>query len=122
MDFDEENNLSEIFILICPNCGVGNPENSDYCIFCDKDLKETILFLEDDSFDLEITEEFLVEYRKKFWGKERTGKVNKYKLSEIENIHIGSPVSRFIFKYKGKRIVFPLKEENLEKIKKYFHI
>jgi len=122
MDFDKENNLSEIFILICPNCGVGNLENSDYCIFCDKNLKETILFLEDDSFDLEITEEFLIEYRKKFWGKERTGKVNKYKLSEIENIHIGSPVSRFIFEYKGKRIVFPLKEENLEKIKKYFHI
>ena len=122
MDFDNESNQSDIFILICPGCGIGNPEGSDYCIFCDKDLKETVLFLEDDSFDIEITEELLIEYKKKFWGDERSGKVNKYKLNKIKNIEIGSPIKRFIFNYEDQRVALPLKKENLKIIKEYFKI
>jgi len=119
---DEDINIPDIKLIVCPGCGVGNPEGSEECIFCEKDLKETILFLEDDSFDVEITEEFLIEYKKKFWGDERSGKVNKYKLSEIKDMEIGSPVARLIFNYEGKRVALPLKEENLEKVKEYFKI
>ena len=122
MDFDEENDLPDIFVLICPECGVGNPEGTEYCIFCDKDLKETVLFLEDDSFDVEITKELLIEYKKKFWGEERSGKVNKYELNEIKDIEIGSPIPRFIFQYKGERVALPFKKENLIKIKEFFKV
>ncbi|MDI6643796.1 MAG: hypothetical protein QME14_01960 [Methanobacteriaceae archaeon] len=114
--FDEESVIS--FNQICPECGVGNPENSKNCLFCEKDLEAVILFLEDDSFDLEINHEALLEYRKKFWGDERTGKVNKYFLEQMENIEYGEPVSRLIFTYDQDRIVIPLKRENLEKLKR----
>lgn len=122
MNDDKKIDISDAFSLICPGCGVGNPEGTEYCIFCDKDLKETILFLEDNSFDLEITKEFLIEYKKKFWGEERSGKVNRYKLNKIKNIKIGSPISRFIFEYSEKRVVLPFKKENLKKIKEYFKV
>lgn len=122
MDFEEESEFPDIFVMICPECCVGNPEGTEYCIFCDKDLRETVLFLEDDSFDVEITRKYLIEYKKKFWGEERSGKVNKYSLNEIEKIEIGYPIPRFIFYHKGERAVLPLKEENLIKIKEFFKI
>lgn len=105
------------FDLICPECGVGNLRGTENCIVCDKDLKNTVAFFEDDSFDLEITKDSIIEYRKNFWGTNRTGKVNKYILDKIENIEFGEPISRFIFTYEGKRVVLPLKEENLEILK-----
>ncbi len=116
----EDNNELEIenqFTLICPECGVGNLKGTLNCIVCDKNLKDTIAFLEDDSFDLEITKNSIIEYRKSFWGENRTGKVNMYTLNKIENVEFGTPISRFIFIYEGKRIVLPLKEENLRRIK-----
>ena len=115
--FDEEEITITSFNLICPECGVGNPEDAKICLFCEKNLEEVILFLEDDSFDLELSNEAILEYRKKFWGEERTGKVNKYYLNKMDNIEYGEPVSRFIFNYDQKRIVIPLKRENLEKLK-----
>lgn len=105
------------FDLICPECGVGNLRGTENCIVCDKDLKNTVAFFEDDSFDLKITKDSIIEYRKNFWGTNRTGKVNKYILDKIENIEFGEPISRFIFTYEGKRVVLPLKEENLEILK-----
>jgi len=116
--FNEKEEPIISFNQICPECGVGNPEDAKICLFCEKNLEEVILFLEDDSFDLELNKEAILEYRKKFWGKERTGKVNKYYLDKIDNIEYGDPVSRFIFNYDQKRIVIPLKKENLEKLKK----
>lgn len=115
--FDEEESVIS-FNQICPECGVGNPENAKNCVFCDKDLEAVVLFLEDDFFDLEINHDTLIEYRKKFWGDERTGKVNKYYLEKMENIEYGKPVSRFIFTYNQERIVIPLKRENLEKLER----
>jgi hypothetical protein len=38
-------------------------------------------------------------------------------MSEIE---FGKPVNRFKFKYKGKQVVIPLREENMEKMKKLY--
>lgn len=105
------------FDLICPECGVGNPEDASHCIVCDKNLEDTILFLEEDAFDLEITKDSIIEYRKNFWGTERTGKVKKYDIDKIKSIEFGSPISRFIFNYAGKRQVLPFKRENLAKLK-----
>ncbi|MEN6592341.1 MAG: zinc-ribbon domain-containing protein [Methanobacterium sp.] len=45
---DEDSFIS--FNLICPECGVGNPEGAEYCLVCGRDLQETILFMEDDPF------------------------------------------------------------------------
>ncbi len=106
-----------LFTLICPECGVANPDNSLNCMVCDRDLTSVVLFLEDDSFDLELTSEYLIEYRKNFWGTDRTGKVIKYPLSEISNIEYGSPITRFKFDYNGERHVIPLKKENMEVLK-----
>lgn len=104
------------FDLICPKCGVENLKGTENCLVCGKNLEDTITFLEDDSFDLEITEYAIIEYKKSFWGDKRTGKVNKYNLKEIKNVEFG-PSSRFIFLYNGKRIVLPLQEGNLKKLK-----
>ncbi len=117
MENDNELQIEDEFTLICPECGLANLKGAQNCIVCDRNLQNTIAFLEDDSFDLEITEDSIIEYRKNFWGTSRTGKVNKYALNKIENIEFGAPVSRFIFIYEGKRVVLPLREENLEKIK-----
>jgi hypothetical protein len=106
-----------LFTLICPECGVANPDDSLNCMVCDRDLTSIVLFLEDDSFDLELTSEYLIEYRKNFWGTDRTGKVIKYPLSEISNIEYGSPITRFKFDYNGERHVIPLKKENMEVLK-----
>lgn len=115
------NNENEFvsFDLICPECGVGNPEGAKNCLVCDKNLEETIAFLEDDSFDLEITSDCLLEYRKNFWGTERTGKINKYLWVKMDDIEFGSPINRFIFIYDGKRIVIPLREQNMEILKEF---
>jgi hypothetical protein len=105
------------FNLMCPECGVVNPDDAEYCLVCDRDLTNIVLFLEDDSFDLELTTNCLIEYRKNFWGTDRTGKVIEYPLSEISNIEFGSPITRLKFDYNGERHVIPLKEENMEILK-----
>lgn len=105
------------FNLICPECGMANPDDAEECIFCDRNLTNILLFLEDDSFDLELTENYIIEYRKTFWGTGRTGKIIKYPLSKISNIEFGSPINRFKFDYNGKRHVIPLKEENMKILK-----
>jgi hypothetical protein len=122
MDSNKQKETLEKFSLICPECGVGNPKNAENCIICDRDLTKIIIFLIDDPYDLEITEDSLIEYKKNFWGTERTGKVNRYYLSKMEKIEFGSPITRFIFEYEGKRVVLPLKEENMIKIKSFFKI
>ena len=122
MDSNEYNETLEEFSLICPECGVGNPKNTENCIICDRDLTNIIIFLLDDPYDLEITEDSLIEYKKNFWGTERTGKITIYYLSKMKKIEFGSPITRFIFEYEGKRVVLPLREENMEKIKSIFKI
>ncbi|MGB9937027.1 MAG: hypothetical protein ACPK7O_04855 [Methanobacterium sp.] len=115
-----ENNNREKWGTICPECGVGNPKDAENCIICDRDLTNIIIYFEDDPYDLEITEDSLIIYKKNFWGTERTGKEDKYYLAKMEKIEFGSPINRFIFMYEGKRVVLPLQEENMDKIKAYF--
>ena len=113
---EPENQMAD-FSLICPECGVGNPPQTSNCLFCDRDLEKTVAFLEDDSFDLEVTVESLIEYRKNFWGTNRTGKVNQYQIARMENLEFGSEISRFKFNYNGQRKVIAFRKENLEKLK-----
>ncbi len=117
MPFNEDETQIS-FDLICPECGVGNPSSAKNCLFCDRNLEDTIEFMEDDFFDLEITCDYLVEYRKKFWGVERSGKINKYRWSDMEDIKFGSPIPRFIFHYHGEKKVIPLRDENMATLKK----
>lgn len=82
MSLDENINDEITFNKICPKCGVANPDNEDNCIICDKDLLETVLYLEDAFFDLEITETEFVEYRKNYYRTRRTGKVKRFNLKK----------------------------------------
>lgn len=116
----EEEFEPTVSFKICPECGVGNPKGAKNCMVCDKNLENTIVFMEDDSFDLEITKECLVEYRKNFWGTNRTGKVNKYLWDMMENVEFGAPINRFKFLYEGKKVVLPLREENMETMRKIY--
>lgn len=108
------------FNLICPECGVGNPEGAKKCLVCDHDLEETVVFLEDDSFDLELTLDYLIKYSKNFWGTRRTGKIMKYQWDKMEDVQFGSPVNRLIFIYMGRRVVLPLREKNMVMMKNLF--
>jgi len=113
----EYENEAPDFSLICPECGVGNPPQALNCLVCDRDLEKTVAFLEDDSFDLEITSETLIEYRKNFWGTNRTGKVNHYQIIMMKNLEFGEKISRFKFDYEGERKVMAFRRENLDKLK-----
>lgn len=115
---EEENRIS--FDLICPECGVGNPEGAKNCLVCEKNLEDTVAFMEDDFFDLEITSDCLLEYRKNFWGTRRTGKINKYRLKKMKDIEFGSPINRFKFVYGDKKVVIPLRNENMEILRRFF--
>lgn len=107
---------STSFTQICPECGMSNLEDASVCMMCGKNLEDTLLYLEEDRYDLELTPEYLIEYRKKFWGQERSGKIKKFKISSIECYKMGSPISRFIFIYKGKREVLPMEKNNLDRL------
>jgi hypothetical protein len=117
MALDEEYLEGTSFDRICPNCGVGNLYDAVNCMVCDKDLLETLLFIEDEFYDLEVTEDEFVEYRKNFYRTRRTGKVKRYKLVEMEELEFGHPITRFSFKYNGKKEVYALKEENYNLLK-----
>lgn len=117
MTFHDNDQSIDGFNLICPECGVTNPDDAENCLVCDRDLTKVVLFLVDDPFDLELTKDCLIEYRKNFWGTDRTGKIIKYPLTEITNIEFGHPITRFKFDYDGERQVIPLRAENMEILK-----
>ena len=58
MSLDDEYPVKISFNRVCPECGVGNTADAENCIVCDKDLTETVLFLEDEFYDLEVTESY----------------------------------------------------------------
>ena len=120
MTVNQEYNDGTSFNRICPDCGVGNPEEADNCIVCDKDLSETLLFFEDEFYDMELTRELLIEYRKNFYRTRRTGKVKKYFIAEIKDIKFGHPIKRFNFTYNGKKEVYALNEDNYNSLMELF--
>ena len=114
----EEEDYSENLDKICPNCMIANPNNAENCMMCDKDLLETVLFLEDEFFDIEITSKEFIEYRKNYYRTRRTGKVKHFKLDKMRNINFGTPIKRFSFEYDGKKEVYPLRDVNFILLKK----
>ena len=117
MFLDDEYTVKISFNKVCPECGVGNTADAENCIVCDKDLTETVLFLEDEFYDLEITRELLVEHRKNFYRTRRTGKIKRYRIAGMKKIDFGHPITRFSFEYDGKKEVFALKNENYTLLK-----
>jgi hypothetical protein len=117
MILDNENNDGISFDKICPKCGVGNPDDADNCIVCDKDLEETVLFFEDEFYDIELTNDSFIEYRKNFYKTRRTGKVRVFSIDKMEKIRFGHPITRFTFNYNGKKEVYALKAENYRSLK-----
>jgi hypothetical protein len=117
MDLDNEYNNGISFDKICPKCGVGNPDEADNCIICDKDLEETMLFFEDEFYDIELTNDSFIEYRKNFYKTRRTGKVKIFNIDKMEKIRFGHPITRFTFNYNGKKEVYALKAENYRSLK-----
>ena len=96
---------------------MGNTADAENCIVCDKDLTETVLFLEDEFYDLEVTRELLVEHRKNFYRTRRTGKIKRYRIAGMKKIDFGHPITRFSFEYDGKKEVYALKNENYTLLK-----
>ncbi|MGB7969313.1 MAG: hypothetical protein WCF28_07050 [Methanobacterium sp.] len=117
MALDNEYNNGTSFDKICPKCGVGNPDEADNCIVCDKDLEETMLFFEDEFYDIELTKDSFIEYRKNFYKTRRTGKVKIFSIDKMEKIRFGHPITRFTFNYNGKKEVYALKAENYRSLK-----
>ncbi len=117
MTVDEEYDSGISFDKICPNCGVGNPDDAENCIVCDKDLVETLLFIEDEFYDLEVTKELLIEYRKNFYRTRRTGKIKKFLIDKMKKLCFGHPIKRFIFEYDGKKEVYALQDKNYDSVK-----
>jgi len=117
MSLDDEYIVKISFNKLCPECGVGNPDDAENCVVCDKDLTKTVLFLEDEFYDLELTSELLVEYRKNFYRTRRTGKVKRYMIADMNKLNFGHPITRFSFECDGKREVYALKKENYNSLK-----
>jgi len=84
---------------------------------CDKDLEETVLFFEDEFYDIELTNDSFIEYRKNFYKTRRTGKVRVFSIDKMEKIRFGHPITRFTFNYNGKKEVYALKAENYRSLK-----
>lgn len=116
MSSQEEYCVETSFNKICPQCEVGNPDDAEYCIICDKNLTETVLFLADEFYDLEFTSDTMIEYRKNFYRTRRTGKVQHFMIDKMEQITFGSPVTRFKFKYNDEDVVYALKKENYDRL------
>lgn len=119
MQFDDEDVDVRSFNKICPECGVGNPEESEICMVCERDLSKTVLFFEDEFYDIEVTSELFIEYRKNFYRTRRTGKVKKFRLENMENIEFGHPIKRFIFKYEDNKEVYALTDDNYKVLKEF---
>jgi hypothetical protein len=115
MSYDTDD--GEDFGRLCPACGIANPQEYQRCMMCDKDLTLTVLFIEDDFFDMELTKTELIEYRKNYFRTRRTGKIQHFQLDKMEDIDFESPVKRLSFNYNGKREVYPLKDENYRLLK-----
>jgi hypothetical protein len=117
MSLDNENNNGNCFDKICPNCCVGNPDDADNCIMCDKDLEETLLYFEDEFYDIEVTNDLFIVYKKNFYKTRRTGKILRFDIDKMEKIHFGYPITRFTFSYNGKKEIYALKAENYRALK-----
>ncbi len=110
--FKNKNNDKKHPNKTCPE-DMGNTENSTYHPENDK----TLLSLEDQFFDIEITKNRFTAYEKKNSGNKRNGKFKEYNMKDIENFHFGYPVLIASFQYHDKRAVFSFNEKNYNALK-----
>ena len=107
------NNKTEIYSSkTCPE-GLENSEKTSYTAESDKIL----LYIEDQFFDIEITEDKFIAYEKKNSRTRRTGKVKEYNIDSMENMHFEYPVTIVNFDYHGKKAVYSFNEKNYNSIK-----
>jgi hypothetical protein len=93
--------------------GLDNTENSHKTVGYDK----TGLYMEDQFFDIEVTQNKLIAYEKKNSGNKRTGKIKEYNIDSIENVRFEYPVTIINFDYNGKKAVYSLNEKNYGSLK-----
>ncbi len=106
--------------IVCPACETENPKDSESCVECGKDLRETIAYFENKpNHDIEVTADRLIIYKRSFFGK-RTGETEVYKLEEMEDIEIGRTLKQLRFNYNGKRKIYNFKGEYLDKMEEIF--
>lgn len=105
--------------IVCPACRTENRKGARFCVKCGKDLKETIAYFGNKSFDdIEVTSDKLIVYKKK-WG-EQTGEIEVYEREKMENIEIGRTLKQLRFDYNGKRKIINFDGEHLNKIEEIF--
>jgi hypothetical protein len=110
---NNNNNNNEIFSnKTCPE-SLDNTENSTTNTECDN----TLLYIEDQFFDIEITKNKFIAYEKKNSGTKRTGKVKEYNMDAMENIHFEYPVTIVNFDYQGKKAVYSFNPKNYNALK-----
>jgi hypothetical protein len=77
----------------------------------------TVLYMEDQFFDIEVTPDKLIAYEKKNSGTKRTGKVKEYNIDSIENVRFEYPVTIINFDYNGKKAVYSFNQKNYDSLK-----
>ena len=108
-----KDNDNEIFSnKTCPD-SLDITENSTTSAGYDK----TLLYIEDQFFDIEITKNKFIAYEKKNSGTKRTGKVKEYNIDVMENIHFEYPVTIVNFDYQGKKAVYSFNPKNYNALK-----
>ena len=78
---------------------------------------KTLLYIEDQFFDIEITNSKFKAYEKKNSGTRRTGKVKEYNIDAMENMHFEYPVTIVNFDYNGKKAVYSFNPKNYNSLK-----
>ncbi|MGB9201167.1 hypothetical protein [Methanobacterium sp.] len=108
-----KDNDNEIFSnKTCPD-SLDITENSTTSTGYDK----TLLYIEDQFFDIEITKNKFIAYEKKNSGTKRTGRVKEYNIDVMENIHFEYPVTIVNFDYQGKKAVYSFNPKNYNALK-----
>jgi hypothetical protein len=107
-----DNNIEIFSNKTCPE-GLDTAANSENNEKSDK----TILYLEDQFFDIEVTSHKFIAYEKKNSSTKRTGKVKEYNIDTMENVYFGYPVTIVNFDYNGKKAVYSFNEKNYNSLK-----
>lgn len=89
-----EDDSNIFYDVICPECGVGNMESARECLVCGLYLENTLVFMEE-SLRHGGHPNYIIEYRKSFWGDPRTGKVVEYSWKQDGRCGVGKSFQPF---------------------------
>ena len=91
--------------------------NNDNAIINNGKSDKTLLYIEDQFFDIEVTNIKFIAYEKRNTGTKRTGKFKEYNIADMENMHFEYPVTIVNFDYNGKKSVYSFNEKNYNSLK-----